>query len=168
MRRVTFSLCLATALAGYAVGQWQLAESRSIAQDRLLPANVERPTPKPEESDQERQYVEKARQLFRTLTAEQQQQALGTLDQQLRQAEALAELKRVELELKQIAEKYQGTVGGGLAEQFERVLRETPPGSIPLLRVEGYTRPHQGCEPVRTLDRLAIQLNHRTACRSAQ
>lgn len=68
MRRMTIGLCLATALAGYAVGQWQLAESRSIAQDRLLPADVERPTPKPEESDRERQYVEKARQLFRTLT----------------------------------------------------------------------------------------------------
>lgn len=133
MRRMTIGFYLATALAGYAVGQWQLAESRSVAQDAVAPppAAAAPAAEQPAESDLERKYVEKSRQLFRTLTPEQQQQALGLLDQQLRQAEALAELKRVQQELRSITEKFPGTVGANLAAEAERVLQNQHPGAQP-------------------------------------
>lgn len=133
MRRMTFSLCFATALAGYAAGQWQLAESSSLAQDAIAPpAAVESVvSEQPAESDLERKYVEKSRQLFRTLTPEQQQQALGLLDQQLRQAEALAELKRVQQELRTITEKFPGTTGANLAAEAERLLQQHQSGAAP-------------------------------------
>lgn len=143
MRRMTFSLCFATALAGYAVGQWQLAESRSLAQDALAPppAAAAPAVEQPAESDLERKYVEKSRQLFRTLTPEQQQQALGLLDQQLRQAEALAQLKRVQQELRTISEKYPGTVGANLAAEAERVLQQRQSGSPPQVLPNGVITP---------------------------
>lgn len=131
MRRATFCLLIATSVAGYAAGQWQLADSRSVAQDPFTPTSIEPPAAKPAETDQERQYVEKSRQLFRTLTAEQQQQALGTLEQQLRQAEAMAELNRVRQELRKIAEKFPGTTGANLAAEAERLLQQHQSGAAP-------------------------------------
>lgn len=133
MRRATFCLLIAASVAGYAVGQWQLADSRSVAQDALAPppAAAVPAAEQPAESDLERKYVEKSRQLFRTLTPEQQQQALGLLDQQLRQAEALAELKRVQQELRTITEKFPGTTGANLAAEAERVLQQHQSGAAP-------------------------------------
>lgn len=86
----------------------------------------------PAESDLERKYVEKSRQYFRTLSPEQQQQALGTLDQQVRQAEALAAIKKVEKELREIAEEYPGTAGANLAIEAERGLRQRAIAPMPI------------------------------------
>lgn len=145
MRRTTIGFCLAAAVAGYAAGQWQLADySRSAAQDAAAPptAAAAPAVEQPAESDMERKYVEKSRQLFRTLSPEQQQQALGTLDQQLRQAEALAAIKKVEKELREIAEKYSGTFGGSLAIEAERVLQQHQTGTAaPVFRPDGFNAP---------------------------
>lgn len=151
MRRTTIGVCLAAAFAGYAAGQWQLADSRSIAQDAAAPppAAAAPAVEQPAESDLERKYVEKSRQLFRTLSPEQQQHALENLDFHVRQAEAMAEIKRVQQELKAIAEKYAGTTGASLATEAERVLQQqTVAGPAPVFVPFSFAPPIPVAEPI--------------------
>lgn len=63
------------------------------------------------------------------------------MEQQLRQAEALVELKRVRQELKTIAEKYPGTVGANVAMEAERVLQQRLTGSPPQFLPNGVITP---------------------------